>query len=180
VGERKNGSSEQTGIEVRDRIVILAFGGSDDRFQQFMEALREAIPRDVSVILRGSAVTGYRWADGQPFDADGPGTSDLDLTLIGGRMLDLFDDFYIPGLHSVPLSDEHPEASAVFTPLRRTLSSLARRPVNIQATTDLVQYARDVLFDQPYYTLLEKVEQDDTPAGKWERRHHSRDADNRS
>ena len=27
-------------------------------------------------MLRGSAVTGVRWQDGAPFDADGPGTSD--------------------------------------------------------------------------------------------------------
>jgi hypothetical protein len=30
------------------------------------------------------------------------------------------------------------------------------RPVNIQATSDWVQYGRDVLFDQPYYTILDK------------------------
>ncbi|MEX1130170.1 MAG: hypothetical protein WEB50_16485, partial [Vicinamibacterales bacterium] len=31
-----------------------------------------------------SAVTGVRWKDQAPFDSDGPGTSDLDLTLVGG------------------------------------------------------------------------------------------------
>jgi hypothetical protein len=168
---------EQRGVEVRERIVRLAFDGDVERYEQFMHALREAIPRDVSVILRGSAVTGHRWADGQPFDADGHGTSDMDLTLVGGKMLDMFEDFYIPGLHSVPLSEEHPDASRVFTPLRNSLSRLARRPVNIQATSDLVQYARDVLFDQPYFTLLERIEQEDPPVGKWERRHHSRGPD---
>jgi hypothetical protein len=181
MGQRQEDSpgdrGEQRGDEVRERIVRIAFDGDGARYEQFMQALREAIPRDVSVILRGSAVTGYRWADGQPFDADGSGTSDLDLTLVGGKMLDLFEDFYIPGLHSVPLSEEHPAASKVFTPLRNGLSRLARRPVNIQATSDLVQYARDVLMNQPYYTLLERIEQEDQPVGKWERRHHSRESD---
>ena len=39
---------------------------------------------------------------------EGPGTSDLDLTLIGGEALKLFrlDGFYVPGLHSRPLSDK--------------------------------------------------------------------------
>jgi hypothetical protein len=143
---------------IRDRIVRLAFAGDPRRYEDFVEAIRAAIPQDVTVVLRGSAVTGRRWADGQPFDAEGPGTSDLDLTLVGRDMLKLWDEFYIPGLHSVPLSDEHPNAAPVFVPLRRALSTLAGRPVNIQATTDLVQYGRDVLLDQPYFTLLDQQE----------------------
>src|SRR2546428_14195523 len=114
-------ASEHTGDEVRDRIVRLAFDGDRRRYDEFVRTLRDAIPPDVSVILRGSAVTGTRWEDGAPFDADGPGTSDLDLTLIGGGMVQHFDTFYIPGLHSVPLSDEHPDASMTFMPLRRAL-----------------------------------------------------------
>jgi hypothetical protein len=31
-------------------------------------------------------VTGFRWKDGATFDADGPGTSDLDLTLVGHKI----------------------------------------------------------------------------------------------
>jgi hypothetical protein len=143
---------------IRQRIVRLAFGGDERRYEAFVEGIREAIPPDVTVVLRGSAVTGRRWADGQPFDAEGPGSSDLDLTLVGRDMLKVWNELYIPGLHSVPLSDEHPDAAPVFVPLRRALSALAGRPVNIQATTDLVQYARDVLLDQPYFTLLDREE----------------------
>jgi len=142
----------------RARIVRLAFGADEQRYEQFLTALREVTPRDVEVILRGSAVTGTRWADGQPFDSDGPGTSDLDVTFLGREMLKFWDSFYIPGLHTVPLSDEHPDASRTFTPLRRALCTLAGRPVNLQASADMVQFARDVLFDQPYVTLIEKQE----------------------
>jgi hypothetical protein len=149
-------TSEQKGEEAHDRVVRLAFDGDRARYDHFIRTLREAIPPDVSVILRGSAVTGARWEDGKPFDADGPGTSDLDLTLIGGDMVKHFDVFYIPGLHSAPLSDEHPDASATFIPLRRALIHIARRPVNIQATSDLVQYLRDIVMSQPYFTLIEK------------------------
>lgn len=142
--------------EIRERLIRLAFGGDEARYDRFIRTLKEAIPPDVSVILRGSAVTGKRWEDGAPFDADGPGTSDLDLSLIGGGMVKHFDVFYIPGLHSAPLSDEHPDASVVFLPLRKALCSIAGRPVNIQATADLVQYVRDVVMHQPYFTMIAK------------------------
>lgn len=145
---------------VRERIIRLAFGGDRERYEEFLRAMREAIPPDVTVILRGSAVTGKRWGDNVPFDHDGPGTSDLDLTLIGGDMVKHFDVFYIPGLHSAPLSDDHPDASQTFVPLRRALTRIAGRPVNIQATADLIKYVRDVVMNQPYFTLIEK---DDGP-----------------
>lgn len=147
---------------VRERIIRLAFGGDDARFDDFMRTLREALPPDVEVILRGSAVTGRRWGDDVPFDHDGPGTSDLDLTLIGGDMVKHFDVFYIPGLHSAPLSDEHPDASTTFLPLRKALTRIAGRPVNIQATADLIRFLRDVVMNQPYFTLIQKDE--GTPA----------------
>jgi hypothetical protein len=140
----------------RARIISLAFGGNEEHYEQFVATLREVTPPNVEVILRGSAVTGTRWADGEPFDSDGLGTSDLDVTFIGRDMLKFWDEFYIPKLHTVPLSDEHPEASRTFTPLRRALCTLAGRPVNLQASAGMVQFARDVLMDQPYVTLVER------------------------
>jgi hypothetical protein len=141
---------------VRERVIRLAFGGDRARYEQFVRTLREAIPPDVTVILRGSAVTGQRWGDKVAFDHDGPGTSDLDLTLIGGDMVKHFDVFYIPGLHSAPLSDEHPDASRTFVPLRQALCRIAGRPVNIQATADRIQFLRDIVMNQPYFTMIEK------------------------
>lgn len=144
---------------IRERIIRLAFAGDRERYEQFVSALREAVPPDVTIILRGSAVTGRRWGDNVPFDHDGPGTSDIDLTLIGGDMVKHFDVFYIPGLHSAPLSDDHPDASKTFVPLRRNLSRIAGRPVNIQATADLIRFVRDVVMNQPYFTLIAKDEE---------------------
>jgi len=148
---------ELTDDQIRDRILQLGFGGDRARFDAFVSALREALPDDVTVVVRGSAVIGVRWEDGAPFDADGPGTSDLDLTLVGGDMLKLWSDdaFYIPKLHTAPLNDETPRSCPSLVPLRRALCKIAGRPVNIQATSSIVQYARDVLFDQPYFTLIE-------------------------
>lgn len=140
--------------EIRERIIALAFAGDRGRYQLFLDSIVRAIPLPVTVVIRGSAVTGVKWADGSPFDAQGPGTSDIDLTFVSGDMLKLYSEFHIPGLHSTPLSDEHPHAAPALVPLRRALCAIAGRPVNIQATTSLVQYSRDVLFDQPYFTLM--------------------------
>ena len=150
-----------TDDEMRENVIRLAFGGSRELFDRFVSTIREEIPEGTGVILRGSAVTGTRWADGEPFDSDGLGTSDLDITFIGRDMLKFWDSFYIPKLHTVPLSDEHPDASPTFAPLRRALCTLAGRPVNLQASAGMVQFARDVLMDQPYVTLVERRSDDD-------------------
>ena len=146
--------------ETLRRIVALGFDGDAERFHRFVELLRDETPSDVAVILRGSAVAGTRWADGAPFDAEGPGTSDIDLTFIGGTMLGFFEKFYIPGLHTAPLCDDDLDVAPDLVPLREKLSRLAGRPVNIQATSDLVQYMRDVTMRQPYYVLIPKQEEE--------------------
>src|SRR5919106_4024699 len=103
--EKKDGSMSEE--EMRERVVRLAFGGEARRFEEFCEMVRAAIPEGTAVVLRGSAITGERWKDGAPFDAEGPGTSDLDLTLVGDEVLQHFKltGFYVPGVHSRPLSD---------------------------------------------------------------------------
>ena len=115
----------------------------------------------VEVILRGSSITGHKHGSDEPFDADGPGTSDLDVTFVGGNMVMLYNEFHIHSIHSVPLSDEHPYASAALGPLRGKLCEMTGRPVNIQATTSLVQFVRDIVMDQPYLVLLKKPEADE-------------------
>ena len=143
----------------RDRILRLAFRGDEARFQKFIDELDAITPDGATVILRGSAVTGMRWADGLPFDADGPGTSDLDITFLSPEMLELWEAFYIPMLHTVPHSDENPDACPRLNDVRRRLCDLAGRPVNLQASRSFIQFARDVLFDQPYFTLIEKSDE---------------------
>jgi hypothetical protein len=146
--------------EIRDRVIRLAFGGDARRFDEFVRVLSGATPEGVDVILRGSAVTGHKWGSDEPFDADGPGTSDLDVTFVGGDMVMLFREFHIPGIHSVPLSEQHPFASPSLGPLRDRLCAMTKRPVNLQATTSLVQYVRDISMNQPYLVLLKKSKAD--------------------
>jgi hypothetical protein len=142
--------------EIRERVIRLAFGGDPRRFDEFLRVLSDATPDGVDVILRGSSVTGHKFDSDAPFDADGPGTSDLDVTFVGGDMVSLFRDFHIPGIHSAPLSEAHPFASTALAPLRKRLCAMTQRAVNLQATTSLVQYVRDVTMDQPYLVLLKK------------------------
>src|SRR6266550_2388578 len=85
----------ETQQRIRERVTQLAFGGDVARFDDFVRVLREATPAGVEVILRGSAVTGHKFGSDEPFDGDGPGTSDLDVTFVGGDMVTLFREFHI-------------------------------------------------------------------------------------
>lgn len=143
--------------EVLARIIELGFGGDQRCFAAFCTKLREGLPPGTGVALRGSVVTSERWADGAPFDADGACTSDLDVTLIGDVVMRCWEEdaFYIPRLHTKPLSDKDPHCARPLNTLRQELQALVGRPVNFQATNDWVLFARDVLFSQPYFMLIE-------------------------
>jgi hypothetical protein len=154
-------ADELSSQEKRANVIRLAFGGSEKKFNEFVEAVRAAIPAGTSVVLRGSAVTGERWKDGAPFDSDGPGTSDLDLTLVGGDdVIGLFKvtGFWVPGIHSRPLSDVDPDIAPDLVPLRERLMAMVNRPVNVQASRDVVLYFRGELIGQPYLVLIDKPE----------------------
>ena len=151
-------NSTLTDDEKHACVCRLAFGGDPARLDEFCALVKSSIPHGTGVVLRGSAVTGIRWKDGAPFDADGPGTSDLDLTLVGDDAVALFTPtgFWVPGIHSRPLSDSDPDIAPDLTPLRHKLVAMTGRPVNIQATRDWVMYFRGEMLDQPYLTLIEK------------------------
>ena len=146
--------------ERRANVLRLAFGGDEQRFEEFLRVLRQEIPPGTGVVLRGIAVTGHRWKDGAPFDADGPGSSDLDVTLVGDQAIGLFTmtGFFIPGVHSRPLSEEDPNIAPDLVPLRETLMVMTGRPVNIQATRKAAMTFRGETLGQPYVTLIENTE----------------------
>jgi hypothetical protein len=155
--EIQGGLTEQ---QKRDNVVRLAFAGDEEKFAEFCRAIDEVAPPGTVAILRGSAVTGHRWKDGRPFDADGAGTSDLDVTLVGDGPLLFFEPtgFFVPGVHSRPLSDDDPDIAPPLVPLRRRLMAMVHRPVNIQASRDIVIAFRGDLLGQPYLTLFKKPE----------------------
>ena len=92
---------ELTEAEKRENVIRLAFDGDPAKLDTFIQLIKKYLPENTGVVLRGSAVTGFRWKDKAPFDADGPGTSDLDLTLVGHRVLEYYKitGFFVPGVH---------------------------------------------------------------------------------
>src|SRR2546423_4556729 len=126
--------------QIEERIVRLAFDGDALKYREFCAKLKAGLPDGTGVALRGSVVTNKRWEDGKPFDADGRGSSDLDVTLIGDKVMEYWneDAFYIPALHTKPLSDEDNAIAPALNPLREELQKLAQRPVNFQATSNFI------------------------------------------
>ena len=151
---------EMSDMEVRARIVTLAFGGDERLFIAFYRKLKQGLPDGTGIVLRGSVVSNKRHEDGTPFDSQGIGTSDLDVTVVGKKVMEAWaaDAFYIPALHTKPLCDEDPNIAPSLEPLRESLQKLVGRPVNFQATSSLVLYGRDVLFGEPYHVVVEPGE----------------------
>lgn len=147
---------EMNESEVRSRIVTLAFGGDERAFIAFYRKLQQGLPEGTGIVLRGSVVTNKRHEDGTPFDSQGKATSDLDVTLVGSKVMEAWnsDAYYLPGLHTKPLGDKDPDIAPSLNPLRESLQKLVGRPVNFQATSSLVLYGRDVLFGEPYYVVV--------------------------
>ena len=143
--------------QVKERIIRLAFDGDMLRFREFCAKLKSGLPEGTGVALRGSVVTNKRWEDGKPFDSDGRGSSDLDVTLIGDKAMAFWneDSFYIPGLHTKPLYDGDPDIAPSLNPLRKELQKLAGRPVAFQATSNFILFSRDVLFAEAYCMVIE-------------------------
>jgi hypothetical protein len=158
--EKETPDTSLTDEEMKSNCLRLVFHDDPRRFEEFCDVIERALPPDTAAVIRGSAVTGTRWEDGTPFDGDGPGTSDVDLTLLGGNVLDLFtkEGFYIPGIHSKPLSEKHPDIAPDLLSLREQLTSMVNLPVNIQATRDWTMFVREYLMGQPYLTIIGKVD----------------------
>jgi hypothetical protein len=154
-GESQGGPSAE---EKRANVLRCAFNNDEAKYREFCDVLRRSIPQDTAVILRGSSVTGKRWRDGADFDCDGPGTSDLDLTLVGAEALKLFDTtgFFVPAVHSRPLGPDDPDIAPDLVPLRERLMSIVNRDVNIQASRDIVIQFRGDFLGQPYHVLIDK------------------------
>lgn len=150
---------EQGGLteaEKRQTFISLVFDGDQARYDEFRELIASVVPRGTRAIVRGSAVTGQRWKDQAPFDAEGPGTSDIDLTLVGADVLGAFTltGFYVPGAHTRPMGENDPDIAPAFADLREALTRMAGRPVNVQASRDWVVQLRGDLMGQPYLTLF--------------------------
>ena len=151
---------EMSDVEILNRIVELGFDGDWKLYKRFCDKLKKDLPPGTGVALRGSVVTNKRYEDGEPFDAKGDDTSDLDVTLIGEQARAMWKEegYYIPAFHTKPLGDKAPDIAPTLNPLRVELQEMVGRPVNIQATADFIMFVRDVLLGQPYYMIIEPEE----------------------
>lgn len=132
-----------------------AFGGDVDRFGRFVAILARGVPSGTQLALRGSALQGYSYKTREPFDAGGPGSSDLDIVLFGDEAMAAWDNeaFFIPGINTMPLGDESAWVAPTIEPARVEAQRVAGRPVNIQAMARWFMDIRSGLQGQPYALL---------------------------
>lgn len=160
IEELKELEASITDEEKRKNAVRLGFNGDLDRFEKFCQVLLDELPPNTTAVLGGSSITGYRFKDAQPFDADGQMTSDLDITLVGPEAIEYFslEGFWIPGIHSHPVKEGDDDiAGPRLKKLRHRLQAIAGgRPVTIQASRDFYYRMREEWLGQPYLTLVEK------------------------
>jgi hypothetical protein len=142
-------------IELLGETLDRAFGGEIATLGAFVAILMQALPAGTRLYLRGSAVQGESFRTHQPFDADGPGSSDLDVVVCGAEVMALFSDdgFYLPGVNSRPLCDEHRDVAPSLDEARSRAQDLAGRPVSIQAMAELFLDVRSFAQGTPYLPL---------------------------
>ena len=136
-------------------VVRRVFGGDRRRLERFVDCLRVGLPVGTKIALRGSAVAGSSYVTGEPFDAAGSGTSDLDVVVIGDEVMDLFSSeaWYVPGVNSKPLCDADRWVAPDLDAVRTRAQALVRRPVAIQAMAGWFLDVRAVVQGQPHVLL---------------------------
>jgi hypothetical protein len=159
VAELVGGSGTATPEQVTGAIER-AFGGDPGLLVRFMGTLREALPADAAIVLRGSAVSGHSYTTAEPFDGAGPGSSDLDIVVIGPGAIDLYDPEarLLRGVNTLPLSDHDPWAAPSLDPARRQCQEMVGRPVNIQVMARWFLDLRAAVQGQPYVDLFVPTE----------------------
>ena len=137
--------------------LVRAFSGDPAILGRFVACLREALPDGTSLALRGSAVTGWRHGEDVVFDADGPGTSDLDVVAIGEDVAELWvpEARLMGGINTLPLSDKAPWVAPTLDPTRREAQEIVSRPLSIQAMAGWFLDLRGVVQGHPYVILDE-------------------------
>lgn len=140
---------------VDEEVLRRGFAGDPGRLRLFVTTLRRALPRDATIVLRGSAVAGRAYVSGAPFDAAGPGTSDLDVVVLGDSVMDLWapEAQLAGGVNTLPLSDAEPWVAPALDGARRHAQAIVGRPVSIQAMAEWFLDLRALLQGQPYVVL---------------------------
>jgi len=135
-----------------------AFQGNYDQYKAFLDTLNSGLPRNSSVFVRGSSITGYNWRTGKVFDAFGVGSSDLDIVLVGHEIINYWkpENFIIPLHYTKKLIQETAQASLKLSLLQNQLEYISQREVNIQGASGIYLTLRLFLQDIHYLKLLQK------------------------
>ena len=154
IGHRKAVQSIISSEGVVDRV----FQGNNLQYRSFLEALNSNLPRNTSVYIRGSSITGFKWRTGQIFDHRGFASSDLDIVFSGSTILEMWnsDNFKIQKHYTLSLGKETPQAAIQLGLLQKQLESITHREVNIQAASDIYLSLRLFLQNISYLKLLQK------------------------
>ncbi len=141
--------------ELLEATVNRAFGGEVANVAKFVSTLTPALPGGTKIFLRGSSVMGKSYVSGEPFDAHGPGSSDLDVVVSGPDVMELFSDdgFYLPRVNSRPLCDADREVAPVLDKARSEAQTLVGRPVSIQAMAEWFLAVRSAAQQTPAILL---------------------------
>jgi len=162
--ELRAAEKKLTDDEKRENVIKLAFRGDPERFEEFCRVLEQHTPANTIAVLGGSSITGHSYKEGRPFDADGPMTSDLDITLVGEDAVKLFklEGFWVPGVHSHPVKEGDDDIAAPeLKKLRHHLQAIAGgRPVTIQASQNFYFWIREQWLGQPYLKLVGKLDEE--------------------
>ena len=161
--ELREADEKLTADEKRENVIRLAFAGDRERFEEFCRVLEDFTPANTAAVLGGSSVTGHSYKEGAPFDAEGPMTSDLDITFVGNEVIDLYslEGFWVPGIHTHPVKEGDDDIAAPeLKKLRHLLQAIAGgRPVTLQASQDFYYIIRKDWIGQAYLKLVDKMDQ---------------------
>lgn len=149
------GDTTTTPAPLENEALARGFGGDPARLRRFIRVLRAALPPHTTIGIRGSAVAGSSYLTGEAFDADGPGTSDLDIVAIGEGVNELWvpEAQLLGGINTLPLSDAKPWVAPSLDRARRRAQAIVGRPVSIQAMAGWFLDLRSVVQGQPYAIL---------------------------
>jgi hypothetical protein len=154
--------AELTDDEKRENVIKYAFGGNRERFEEFCRVLEDFTPANTAAVLGGSSVTGHSYKEGAPFDAEGPMTSDLDITFVGNEVINMFslEGFWVPGIHTHPVKEGDDDiADPELKKLRHRLQAITGgRPVTLQASQDFYYIIRKDWIGQAYLKLVDKMD----------------------
>lgn len=155
VDQRESGDPGAGALPLSAEALERAFLGDPAILESFVDLLRRALPDGTTIILRGSAIAGHSYETDAPFDADGPGTSDLDVVVVGEGVVDLWNDDarLLGGVNTLPLCNSAPCATPALDRARRDAQKLVRRPVSIQGMAKWFLDLRGVVQGTPYAVL---------------------------